>query len=286
MEDVIAIACRLIEYEKFNQACALLTEAIQQTPGSPELYDTRAVAFNRMLKTKEAIQDLNKALELDSKFHLAYTHLAEIFILQDNTEQAIYYIEKAREIVPENMYYTVLHASFLNRSKRFTESLALCNKVLNMDPANIDCLQYRAEAYGGMNLYEAAAKDYEAACSVNMNDVLLLNNTGYYYSKCGNISKAKNYLEMAIQKDPRFSYPYDNLGYVYMLEKSYTKAHQLIDYSIELDPANSYAYKNRALVYLKQGENQKAKIALEKAKELLFDLYYGDEVNELLDMLK
>lgn len=286
MEDVIAIACRLIEYEKFNQACALLTEAIQQTPGSPELYDTRAVAFNRMLKNKEAIQDLNKALELDSKFHLAYTHLAEIFILQDNTEEAIYYIEKAREIVPENMYYTVLHASLLNRSKRFTESLALCNKVLNMDPANIDCLQYRAEAYGGMNLYEAAAKDYEAACSVNMNDVVLLNNTGYYYSKCGNISRAKNYLELAIQKDPRFSYPYDNLGYVYMLEKNYTKAHQLIDYSIELDPANSYAYKNRALVYLKQGENQKAKIDLEKAKELLFDLYYGDEVNELLDMLK
>ncbi len=146
-------------------------------------------------------------------------------------------------------------------------------------------VEYRAHSYMELKMYDKAVLDYETVFANQVADSTLLNNLGYCYSKTGNLSKAKSHLSRAIEIDPGFSYSWDNLGYVYMLEKKIEKAHELIDKSIELDPENSYAFKNKALVYIAEEKNEEAIVSLEKAKALRFDLYYGNEVQLLLEKL-
>jgi Flp pilus assembly protein TadD len=133
--------------------------------------------------------------------------------------------------------------------------------------------------------YKRAVNDLEILYANTIPDNSILNSLGYSYSKIGETKLAKKFLLAAINIDPGYSYPYNNLGYVYMLEGNLSKAHELIDKSIELDPTNSYAFKNRALAYLKGNDTANAIAALEKAKALRFDLYYGDEVNNMLNEL-
>jgi tetratricopeptide (TPR) repeat protein len=282
LEESIDLANRLIDNYKYEEAINYLQSAITHCPDSPDLYDLRGITWFRRLEIEKAVEDWKMAISIDNTFHLAYLHLAECSIEKNDFKQAELHIKNAIAIEPENLFYKVNLAFIKLHLKEYEECIKLCNSILNIDPRNMNAMEYRANSYMELKNYKLAAIDYETVCINSPDDLLLYNSTGYSYSKAGNIEKAKTYLSRAIQLDPTFAYGYNNLGYVYYLEKNFKKAHQLIEKSIELDPSNAYAYKNQALVFLAENDKENARRSLEKAKSLKFELFYGDEVEHLL----
>lgn len=285
IEEILEICEGLLDNYKSDEAIMLLNEAITKYPDNPELYNLRGAAWVQLMHPDNGIADLAKALELDSQFHLSHWHLSEVYIAQRNFLKAESHCLKAMEILPDNHFYNSTYAFILFSLKRYIECIELCSKKLNHFPDDLYILQLRADCLLNLKDYKNALADYETIYSVSAADAMLLNNLGYVYSKTGNIKKSNQYLLNAIAADPGFAYPYDNLGYTVMLEGDYKKAHEYIDKSIELDPANSYAYKNRALVFIEENKIPLAKEALHRAKALQFELYYGSEVNELIEKL-
>ncbi|MEM6377587.1 MAG: hypothetical protein AAF705_05195 [Bacteroidota bacterium] len=111
------------------------------------------------------------------------------------------------------------------------------------------------------------------------------NNVGYTYTKMSDFYNAKKYLQRATELDQEEPFAWNNLGLVMAKTGQVKEGLQMINRSIKLDRSNSYAYKNRAKVYLMQVKKRRAKADLKKAKELDYELHYGNEVNELLAML-
>jgi len=285
LDDILEIGSRLMDSFKYDEAIAYFAKAIELYPADPRAYDLKGISFFRQLKIDEAIAEINKALACDPAFHLAFFHLAELYTEQGDFKSADNYCAKALEIAPDNERYLTTWAYIKLLAKEDEQCISICSHLLNFNPADIYAREYRANAYLNKKEFKQAIADYEILHGSIMENSIILNNLGYAYSKIGDTNYSERYLLAAIKLDPGFSFPYNNLGYVYMLKGDSKKAHAFIDKSIELDPGNSYAFKNKALVYLKQNDTKNAIAALEKAKALRFDIYYGDEVDLLLNKL-
>jgi Flp pilus assembly protein TadD len=286
LDEILDIGSRLVDNFKYDEALYYFSKAIQLYPNDPQAYDLKGIALFRLLKIDDAITEISKAIDCDPSFHLAYFHMAEVYMEQRDLKRAEYYCKESIRIEPENEFYSCTMAYIKLQLNEDVQCIEICDKILNFSPTNTYALEYRANAYMNKKDFENAISDLEILYTNTIENSTILNNLGYSYSKIGDTKLSKKYLLAAIKIDPGFSYPYDNLGYVYMLEGDVKKAHEFIDKSIELDHTNSYAFKNKALVFLKQNDSENAIVALEKAKALRFDLYYGDEVDVLLNALK
>ena len=71
-----------------------------------------------------------------------------------------------------------------------------------------------------------------------------------------------------------------DLGRKYLLELDYKQAALAFEEAIKIDPKKKDAYIELAEVYVKQGENEKAIIILESAKEKMDDEYERKKVDE------
>jgi Flp pilus assembly protein TadD len=282
IDHVIEIANLLIDNERLEEAVTHLNSAIEQYPGRPELFELRGIAFFRLLKIDESITDFETAIAMDSGYHRAFFHLAQVAVQKHEFEVAESFLYQALALEPENYFYQINLAYVKLESRNYEACIVLCHRILDKYPSDLSAIEYRALSQMQLKRYQEAAPGYEFVCLNSADNAVLYNNTGYCYSKIENIDKAKFYLSRAIRILPSFAYAYNNLGYVFYLEKNFRKAHELIDKSLELDPSNSYAYKNKALVCLAEGDRTKARTNLEKAAALKFDLLYGDEVNNLL----
>ena len=286
LDEILDIGCRLVDNFKYEEAIEYFSKAIQLYPTDPKGYDLKGVSLFRLLKIDDSINEINKAIGCDPTFHLAYFHLSEICIQQNDFKNADNYCDHALKLEPENSLYQCTKAYIKLQLNENKLCVKICDKILNFNPSDIYALEYRANAFMNEKEYKNAISDFETLyCNTIVNSTTL-NNLGYAYSKIENTKMSKKYLLSAIELDPEYSYPYDNLGYVFMIEGDYKKAHQFIDKSIELDPTNSYAYKNKGLVFLKQNDSKNAIASLEKAKTLRFDLYYGSEVDDLLSKIQ
>lgn len=112
------------------------------------------------------------------------------------------------------------------------------------------------------------------------------NNRGFAYTRLEEYELARKDLEKALEMDPKLAFAYNNLGFVYLKLGEMEKSIDYLKKSAELDPTNSYVYRNLAHYYLNLKKDDLALKFLEKAKELNFHLFFGEEVNKLIEFIK
>jgi tetratricopeptide (TPR) repeat protein len=93
-------------------------------------------AFYDQGKYQEAIEDFNKALELDPKFAKAYNNRGNAFHVQGKYQEAIEDYNKALELDTKfaKAYYN-RGAAFYDQGK-YQEAIEDCNKALELDTKN------------------------------------------------------------------------------------------------------------------------------------------------------
>lgn len=86
--------------------------------------------------------------------------------------------------------------------------------------------------------YEKALKEFDKLRGLNRVSIDGLNNTGLCYWNMGKIDKAVQFIEQALEINPRFSSAYQNLINIYALNNKYHDAlktlNKAIDNKIEL----------------------------------------------------
>ncbi len=95
-------AVQLLKSEDYKGALNLLTELVKEFPENADYYSERGVVFFHVRKKKEAIKDMDKAVELEP--HKSYRYSSRAYILghYGKTEAAITDYEKAIELDPED----------------------------------------------------------------------------------------------------------------------------------------------------------------------------------------
>ena len=115
-----------------------------------------------------------------------------------NAESADFYLKKLEEF-------------YLIRGEENT-TIFYANKLLQIDPSNIDAYWFRAYAKVELGLYEDGINDYKKSIALGDKDPMTYNNIGYAFYSLGDNYKAISYYNKSLQLDSTNITAYLNRG--------------------------------------------------------------------------
>jgi tetratricopeptide (TPR) repeat protein len=277
------LATNLAMSEKYDRAANYLTNAIEILPDEAVFYEQRGVVFFHMGKESESLTDFDRAILLDSQRASAWQNRALFWETKKDWGQAIRDMQTATLLDKENIDYLLLLCWYYVGDKDWENVLASTSLGISKSPSVYQFHEYKGIALVETKRYTEAAQFYlktkpPADFTGRINHFI---STGFSLLQNGRHEESIIWFDRALSEDEH-PYAYNNRGYAKFLTGRIEAGLRDINLSLEIDPSNSYAYKNRAIVYLHVNKKEKAFEDLQKAVELGYEEYYGDEVNELL----
>ena len=83
-------------------------------------------------------------MELHPGYSFTHAHLADYLSIRGRHTEAITQFRRALELDPISPEYNNWFALMLNRARRYDESIAYCQKVLEVDPHHVNALWFLA----------------------------------------------------------------------------------------------------------------------------------------------
>jgi tetratricopeptide (TPR) repeat protein len=138
-------------------------EAAVAAGGNWRAIHNRGVGYAGVGRLKEAMADLNRAIELNPRYPNAYFNRAELRCKANDYEGALKDYSLAIKLGARDsaVYTSRGHAYY--RMERFGDALRDYGEAIKLDPENAAALINRGDAYSDLGKYGEAAKDYRAA---------------------------------------------------------------------------------------------------------------------------
>tara|TARA_A100001388_G_scaffold270526_1_gene248128 strand:+ start:187 stop:765 length:579 start_codon:yes stop_codon:yes gene_type:complete len=108
-------------------------------------------------------------------------------------------------------YLKKLEVIYLKKGEENT-TIYYANRLLQIDPLNIDAYWYRAYAKVELGLYEDGINDYKRSIVLGDKDSMTYTNIGYAFSELGDNYKAISYYNKSLQMDEKNITGYLNRG--------------------------------------------------------------------------
>ena len=230
-------------------------EAVQRydrliDPGNPNslaLY-RRAVALDASGQTDKALDDYSAAIKADPKSSLAFLGRGVLLAVRKRAyDRAIEDFDKVLVIEPHNVEALVSRGDAFGQLGDLGRAMADLNRAVALAPDKPTVLLARGQIESRRGNLAGAARDYEAALKLDPRYADAMINLAAIRSMQGQSSAAIELLDQAIAIDRRNPLAFYNRGYAEFALKQYDKA--IADYSsaIEIEPRMGLAYNNRAL---------------------------------------
>ncbi|HLJ29222.1 MAG TPA: tetratricopeptide repeat protein [Candidatus Angelobacter sp.] len=208
-------------YEFYEQGRGYL---LHLSPGTPEDVD-RAIAL------------LQKAIEKDSNFALAYANLAYAYAAKFRQTHDLQWLDKAKQRSKQ---------ALLLNDKLAAAHLAL--GLIHQETGDPD----------------SAIHEFEQALQLDPSDAETINRLSLAYDSAGRLLQAEALLKDALKRTPGNWVNYNDLGYFYYRHADYSQAEPLFRTTTELAPDNPLAFYNLGGVYLAEGKYKEAETILTK----------------------
>ena len=217
----------------FFLACESDTIPITTTSDKARQEFLKARDLFEKIQYQDAVQYLERAIEYDSTFALAYLYLANT---RPNVTERYALLEKAKSF-----------------SDQVSKGERLC------------ILAFESSAFGYSKKEESYFQELVEAYP---NDERALNHLANFYFGQREFDKAIIYYKGAIRLNPQFSIPYNQMGYIYRFEENYSAAEESFKKYIKLIPDDPNPYDSYAELLLKMGEYELSIENYEKALEI------------------
>jgi serine/threonine protein kinase/tetratricopeptide (TPR) repeat protein len=206
-------------------------------------------AWGKLEKTVSD-SEFKTALENDPDFSLARLKRAEVFLFDEDREQAKSECEKALAKKDRLINYDILRLEALMariESKPKTERSILM-KLSEDFPLKKEYRYEVAESYFHCGDGEPAIEYYSKALKIDPNYSLAHNHIGYCYSWIGDHKQAVDHLQTYVRLDNTGN-SYDSLATGYMFAGQYGKALEELEKGRKLEPNLDNLYSNFAANY-------------------------------------
>ena len=244
-------------------------EAVQRydrliDPNNPDalaLY-RRAVALDASGQTDKAMDDYSAAIKADPKSSLAFLGRGVLLAVRKRAyDRAIEDFDKVLVIEPDNVEALVSRGDAFGQLGDLGRAMADLNRAVALAPDKPAALVARGQIESRRRNLAGAARDYEAALKIDPRYTAALINLAAVRAMQGEPGAAVALLDQAITIDRRNPLAFYNRGYAEFALKRYDKA--IADYgsAIEIDPGMGLAYNNRALSRAVAGSDLVAALA-------------------------
>lgn len=161
-------------------------------------------------------------------------------------------------------------ATALLMKGEYDKALAELQIAQEMDPKNVDVVNFLGLTYYGLQEYTQAIENYQKALELDPKRTDVRNNLGLVYLAQMDYNRALAEFNLCI-KDlnyPKKHLPLNNIGLVYLEMGQPQQALAALTRATEVSPDYAKSYQLIGQVYLSQGMHQQAIEALKKAEKL------------------
>jgi serine/threonine protein kinase/Flp pilus assembly protein TadD len=212
----------------------------------------------------KAMLAFRRAIQLDSRYALAYSGLAEVWLERFNSTKDPQAVNRAFEnawrAADFNDGIAGVHVT-LGRAYaakgQYDDAEREFQRALQIDPVNAEALRRLARAYQNTNRTDLAERTYRKAIQLRPNDWRGYQSLGNYYFNNGNEVEAARWYQRVMDLTPGNYNAYNDLGASFLRLGDYTKAAALLNKSVELKPS-AMNYSNLGSVYYLQGRFREA----------------------------
>jgi tetratricopeptide (TPR) repeat protein len=190
----------------------------------PFAYLARGYAHAGTGELEKALQDFDKAIELDASYAAAYLWRGHSYFDLGEYEQAI----------PDY------------------------DRAIELDPEMSEAYLYLGHSHDWLGDYEQSIQNYDAAIEIDPDYVYAYYWRGYTHAEYGYVSLAIKDFTTAIELNREWAEPYYMRGSVYAMSGNRMQAIRNYNRAIELDPKLAEAYYRRGIVRAELGDNEQA----------------------------
>ncbi len=118
---------------QYNDAINILSKLTEVSPNNAKAWNALAVAHIRDGKRSEAISELEKSYQLDPEDPYTLRNLGAL-IANESLERAVYYFEKAADLLPEDPQAQYGYGKCLKDLGRYDEADIILKKAIELSP--------------------------------------------------------------------------------------------------------------------------------------------------------
>jgi tetratricopeptide (TPR) repeat protein len=219
-------------------------------PGNPEalaLY-RRGASLDALGQGDRALADYNEVIRADPGQAMAYFARGILLATRKRAYlRAIADFDRVLALQPDNVEALIRRGDAYGQTGEFGRALADLNTAISLAPGIARAYVFRGLVHGRKGEAELALRDYNAALDRDPRDVDALVNRAAIHATRGQLDSALRDLDAALAVKGDSPIALYNRGYVLFSRLQYDAA--IADYSaaIDLDPAMGLAYNNRCL---------------------------------------
>jgi tetratricopeptide (TPR) repeat protein len=209
------------------------------TTASPESYMhyVQGITFFNELQYRKAIQSLEKAIEIDPGFAMAYRKISRAY---------------------GNLGYDVSEAGYLKRA------FALRNRVSERERLLIQADFYRESE----KTIEKAMESFEQLFQLYPGDLVGNSALALLYEDIEEWDKAIEQFKICINNDDSFIGPYEGMSRMYMNKGLANKAREVLENNINIVSNKAAVHRYLAWLYITLGEYDRALVEVGKSSSL------------------
>ncbi|MBN2774068.1 MAG: tetratricopeptide repeat protein [Prolixibacteraceae bacterium] len=193
---------------------SLWTDVIGKYPYFAEAYINRGHFYRSENNYQEAIQNYNKAIELDDNRALAFYNRGKAFFDTGQFDKALTDMNKAIELEPDFPEAYSNRGSIYAMKNEYLLAIADFDKAIEMKPGNTEILANRTLAHFYAGNTEKALEDATAFLKKFPDDADMHNVGGLCYRRLGKDNEALAEFTRAIQLAPQQGAYYQNRSYL------------------------------------------------------------------------
>lgn len=242
-----------------DEKAALLTQyysSFQLTRGtglSHNIHNNLGIAYDRIGRYGEAIEELNEALRLNPGYVEVHNNLAVTYDKTGRHDEALGHLNEALRLNPA---YAEAHGNLGNlyaRLGRCEEAVEELKEAIRLKPAYAKAYNSLGHIYALQNKNQEAISEFREALRLEPDYAHAHSNLGSIYAEACMHEEALKEFQEALRLEPELPEAYHGMGSVYYSMGSYERATQAFIRAVYLDPDILECVPDKLLLKVKQG---------------------------------
>ena len=231
---------------------SFLIISCQQSKNKAEKKQTQEVK-------KDELALLNDEIVADTENAALYFRRSQIFMQKNNIKQAFDDINKAVTIDSTKMDYVLALADICFKGLQIQKSIDTYKKAISINPKSTEAHMKLSELYLYLKAYPSCLSEANEALKIDKNIAKAYFLKGFAYKETGDTSKAISSFQTAVEIKSEYYDAYIQLGNIEAARK-HKIALQYYNNALRLQPNSTEALYNRGLLFQNMGELDRAVI--------------------------